>query len=167
MQPIISVSSLAGSASRGFSRLDEVPPAWRTTLRLVIFGLSALLTQTFFWSNTAPVVLKVAVGGVAVLSALRPDAGLLVVAGLVPFGRIIGVEVFDAYPAHFTEALVLACLAGWLASRLRKDPGGAHSSVSMMVTTLSMTTIAPHLQTSMQSWHRLHFFWSIEGISAT
>ena len=82
---------------------------WALTLALVV-----LLIQSTFWEARVPWALKLAVVAVAVLSAWRPADGLLVVAGLVPLGHVVVTSVWQAYPFAFSEALVLAFLAGYL-----------------------------------------------------
>jgi O-antigen ligase len=83
-------------------------------------GLAVLLCQSFFWSPATPWALKIAVSGIALLAAFRPDAGLLVLAAVVPFGRLISTALSPARPVGITEALALAYLAGWLWNRLRR-----------------------------------------------
>ena len=125
-----------------------------------MFGATALMTQTFCLSLTAPAVLKLAVGAVAVLSAFRPDVGLLVIAGFVPFGRILGTEVFNAYPAHLTEALVLAFLSGWLASRFREESRRLpDSSTSLLAILLAATVVASVLVEVVVLRHWKDYWW--------
>ena len=93
---------------------------WALTLALVI-----LLIQSTFWDARVPWALKLAVAAVAVLSARRPADGLLVIAGLVPFGHVLVTSVWHAYPFALAEALVLAFLAGYL---WRQRPGTLDAS---------------------------------------
>lgn len=93
---------------------------WALTIALVI-----LLIQSTFWDARVPWALKLAVAAVAVLSAWRPADGLLVVAGLVPFGHVLVTSVWQAYPFALAEALVLAFLAGYL---WRQRPGALEAS---------------------------------------
>ena len=86
---------------------------------------AALLGQSFFWSPVNPWPLKLVVAGVALLASARPDVALLFLAAVVPFGRVVSALTSPAGPVAITEALVLAYLAGWLWSRLRRGvPGG-------------------------------------------
>lgn len=80
----------------------------------VTFALVLLPAQSAFWPHHVPWVLKVGVGGVAVLAAARPAEALLLIAGLVPFGHVLVTSVWNAYPFALGEALVLAFLAGYL-----------------------------------------------------
>ena len=82
--------------------------------------VATFLCQSFFWSPGNPWALKLVVSGVALLAALRPDVGLLVLAAVVPFGRVISTVVSPARPVNTIEALALAYLAGWLWNRLRR-----------------------------------------------
>ena len=96
----------------------EHNPRWSLVVRRVGWALSLalvlLLLQSAFWSERVPVVLKVAVAGLAILAAVRPGHALLLVAGFVPFGHFLITRVWDAYPFALSEALVLAFLTGYL-----------------------------------------------------
>ena len=81
--------------------------------------LAALLCRSFLWSPANAVGLKVLVVGVALLAAFRPAVALLVLAGIVPFGRVLSSLASPAEPTGITGALALAYLAGWASSTLR------------------------------------------------
>jgi len=83
--------------------------------------VATLLAQSFFWSPSTPVALKTMVAGVALVAAARPDVALLVLAVVVPFGRIVSAAMSPSAPVGITEALVLAFLAGWLWGCLGRD----------------------------------------------
>jgi O-antigen ligase len=119
------VGTSGGVISVG-NRLPRLP-GWfgRAFVRGAALVLTTLLAQSFFWSPASPVALKIVVAGVALVAAARPDVALLVLAVVVPFGRVVSTAMSPAAPIGITEALVLAYLAGWLWSRLRRDvPGG-------------------------------------------
>jgi len=98
-----------------------VASAWGSTLfRVAGFAFVALLAQGFLWSAEAPAVIKAGVVGLGLLAAVRPTVSLLVLAAVVPFGRVISREIFQIPSARFTEALALAFVAGWLWTRLRR-----------------------------------------------
>lgn len=82
--------------------------------------LAALLGQTFLWSPHVHWAAKAAVGGVGLLAAWRPGVSLLALAAVVPFGRVISTAISPATQTGSTEALVLAFLAGWCWTRLRR-----------------------------------------------
>lgn len=154
-------SRLPGAVSslRDSSLLGRMPAMTADTAGLLLFGLSAVLMQTFFWSATAPSYLKLLVGSVAVLSAFRPGAGLLVVAGLTPFGRIIAVDLAQAYPARFTEALVLAFLAGWFANGRRGAAHRARVSPAAMLAILFGAAILASLAVELVVLHHWKDYW--------
>ncbi len=95
-------------SSAGSSRIAR-RVGWALTLALVV-----LLIQSTFRDDRVPSALKFGVAAVAVLSAWHPGAGLLVVAGVVPFGHVLVTSVWQAYPFALSEALVLAFFAGYL-----------------------------------------------------
>ena len=74
--------------------------------------LLVILFQSIFWAAHVPLVLKLGIAALAVLSLARPADGLLVVAALAPLGYMLTTRVFGVFPARITEALVLAFLAG-------------------------------------------------------
>lgn len=104
------------SVGQPLSRLPE-GFGW-ALVRAAGFVLATLLAQSFFWSPSTPVALKAMVAGVALASAARPDVALLILAVVVPFGRVVSAAMSPSAPVGITEALVLAFLAGWLFSRL-------------------------------------------------
>ena len=72
-----------------------------------------VLFQSFFWASHVPLTLKFGALAIALISAWRPADGLLVVAGLTPFGLMLTSRVFSANPGRITEAIVVAFLAGY------------------------------------------------------
>ena len=95
--------------------------------RAAVLLLLLLLAQSFLCAETVPPSLKLGVVLVGVITFLRPGAGPLIVAGLAPLGFVF-TNLWNAHPARVTEALVLACLAGyWLRSfhTGRRTPGDA------------------------------------------
>ena len=88
-------------------------------VRLAGLAIAALLAQSFFRSPANPAALKAVVAAIALLAAFRPDAALLALAAVVPFGRVISTLMSPGAPVGITEALALAYLAGWASSRLR------------------------------------------------
>jgi O-antigen ligase len=107
-------------------RLNVTIPSWLSTvLRVLVFAMLALLAQTYFWANNVPLALKACVAAIGVLTAAWPNAGLLVSAMVLPFARAISYGIFESpAQARFTEALVLAFLAGWVLSRFRRSASG-------------------------------------------
>jgi hypothetical protein len=84
---------------------------------------AALLCQSLFWWPAAPLILKIVVAGFAVLAAFRPDVGMLILAGVAPFGRLISAALSPAGSLGVTEALALAYLVGWFWHRLHPRAG--------------------------------------------
>jgi O-antigen ligase len=114
-------------------------------IRVAGLALAAFLCQSFFWLPGTPWVLKVVVAAIALLAACRPDVALLVLAALVPFGRVISTIGFHTGPAHFTEAIVLAYLAGWLWTRLRRGVPERSDSAGLLLGYLFATVLAASL----------------------
>jgi len=100
---------------RNMRRALDNPCTWRWSwtgaLALSIFGV---LWQSFFWLEHVPIISKAAYAGLTLLSALRPEYGLLVVAALATLGGPIADLVGTPY-GHMAEVLVLPFLVGWLA----------------------------------------------------
>ena len=67
----------------------------------------------YYWTEVAPLSMKVTVAAVAVLAFARPADALLLIAGLLPLSYLLTTRIWGAYPVNGTEALVLAFLAGW------------------------------------------------------
>ena len=63
-----------------------------------------------------------AIAAIAVLTAIRPGHMLLVVAGLTPFCNALTTRVWNIYYVGLAEALILAFLGGYVASRWRAHP---------------------------------------------
>ena len=96
-----------------FIRLDSLRSwrsSWAGALALPLVGL---LWQSFFWLDRVPPVAKAAYAGLALLSAIRPAHGLLVIAALATLGGPIAGLVGAPYE-RTAEALVLTFLVGWL-----------------------------------------------------
>ena len=102
--------TLLHSSARFFERFYDRTVSVGTA---VLLGLAVLLAQSIFWAGHVPLAMKLGVAAVWVLSFFRPADGLLVVAGLAPFGLMLTTGVFDAYSARITEAIALAFLAGY------------------------------------------------------
>jgi len=99
------------------------------TLAVVVLALSALRSDVV----TAPI--KWVLAMVAIVAVARPRDGLIVLAGLVPFGQIaaryFGAEMRGA------EAIVLAGLSGalvraWWSGRVRRFPSGPIESAALV-----------------------------------
>jgi hypothetical protein len=106
------VSTLITAAIHGLPTLVATSSGRVNLLaRAALFTLLAVLTQTYLRSGDVPLVLKVFVLSIGILAAVRPSAGLLAFAAVVPFTRILTGPVFHA-PAttRFTEAFALAFL---------------------------------------------------------
>jgi hypothetical protein len=85
-------------------------------LRFLLLGLPAAacgLPVLGLIASSPAIGGRLLVAGVYLLSAVRPQDALLVVAGLAPLGAVLG-AMLDL-PASLTEPLVLSFLAGWLA----------------------------------------------------
>ena len=101
-------------------RLPPLPQGLSAVfVRVTGLVLAALAALSFFSPSANPVALKAVVAGVALLAAARPHVALLVLAAVVPFGRVISTLMSPGAPVGITEALALAFLAGWASSRLR------------------------------------------------
>ena len=83
------------------------------TALVVFLALSPILLES------VSVLFKLGVVTVAVLSFVKPQNGLLVVAGLSSLGLVAG-RLLDS-PTRGSEAIVLAFLAGWFL-RLWRTP---------------------------------------------
>jgi O-antigen ligase len=108
--------------------------------RAALLVLLLVMAQSFLWVETAPPSLKLGVALVGFIAFLRPASGPLIVAGLAPLGVVI-TNLWSAQPARVTEALVLACLAGyWLRSiRMRQR---APSTDTLNAATLALGIVA-------------------------
>jgi O-antigen ligase len=82
------------------------------TLRAAVTVLTLTLAQSVFWSPQAPWRFSALVASLSMLTAWRPAWGLLALAGLAPFGRMLAVVWLGGFPIRGAEALALACLAG-------------------------------------------------------
>ena len=94
------------------------PLAW--ILRGLLWSVTVLLAQSAFRADVA-LPMKALVASVALLSAWRPQYGLLAVAGLMPFGNTLATHVWAAPSFGLSEAIVLAFLAGCLIPRPRSS----------------------------------------------
>src|SRR5436309_9144386 len=75
--------------------------------------LPAWFTLTALGSSEPPLIGKVIIGGVVVLTVWNPFEGFLLAAGLAPLGALIA-TIFDIDAFRLSEAVVLAFLAAWL-----------------------------------------------------
>jgi O-antigen ligase len=100
---------------------DGIGPKIRRTTggtwRVGVTLLTLLVAQSIFWAPAAGPVLKGLVLCVGLVSYVSPMAGLLTVATLTPLGVVLTTHLFEAYPTRTSEALVLACLAGFALRR--------------------------------------------------
>jgi hypothetical protein len=99
---------------------------------IVVRGLAGLFTlvvlvlgQSALWPDSVPISAKILLLAVGVLAFVRPGTGLLLVAGLAPFGQV-GAR-WLGWNLRGAEALVLACLSGlllrmWRSNRFRAFP---------------------------------------------
>jgi O-antigen ligase len=69
----------------------------------------------FLASPSIPVPMKIAVGLLLALTIVRPGYGLVFVAAIVPLGDILG-PLLQMPPPARAESLIVAFIAGWLAS---------------------------------------------------
>ncbi len=69
--------------------------------------------------SDAPVAGRAVVAGVLAVALVHPETALLVLAGLVPLGSVIG--SLTGMPYSLCEPLVLAFIAGWLARHAARD----------------------------------------------
>lgn len=120
------------------------------TLAVVVLALSAFRADLV----TAPI--KWALAIVAVVSLARPRNGLLMLAGLVPFGQIaarhFGTEMRGA------EALVLAALSGalvraWWNGRVRRFPSGPIESAALVFGLVVAASAVEQLWFLQVQWH--------------
>ena len=103
------------------SSMSRVRGAGRLALAIVPVWLSA----SFVLTPAIPIELRAIVAVVAIISLVRPEEGLCVVAAVAPLGDLIAMGM-EASPVRFAEALVVAFLAGWLARPARSvNPGPA------------------------------------------
>jgi O-antigen ligase len=155
--------------------LRDSPPTMgrgRAAVRLALAIVPVWLSASFVLTPTLPIELRAIVVAVAILSAVRPEEGLCVVAAAAPLGDLIAQGV-QAGPVRFTEALVVAFLAGWLAGPtrgFRRGPAtgalvryaalalGALALASTAVTALQVKTYAPAGWPGL-SWQALHQYF--------
>ena len=95
------------------SAVDRLYDGGRSGGAIIAAVAVFVLFQSFFWASHVPLTLKIGALAVALISAWRPADGLLVVAGLTPFGLMLTSRVFSANPGRITEAIVMAFLAGY------------------------------------------------------
>jgi hypothetical protein len=103
----------------------------------------AVFLQSFFRQPVA-LALACGVGAFTVLAAVRPFAGLLVLAGLGPLSTgIFNFARGSAGSVQFGETVVLAFLTGWAASMARRgEPLKAAPAVRVAVWLLSAAAVA-------------------------
>ncbi|HEY7289954.1 MAG TPA: O-antigen ligase family protein [Vicinamibacterales bacterium] len=93
--------------------MNASPIVWRSRwMRLALAALPCWFTFAVLVLNTTWTT-KLIVGGVFLATVLSPGRGLVVVAALVPLGRLLE-ALLNLQPFRVSEALVLAFLAGWL-----------------------------------------------------
>lgn len=71
-----------------------------------------IAAQSIYWADSAPLSLKLLVTALGALACWRPAWGLLALAALAPFGRLIAIVWLRGYPVRGAEAFALAFLAG-------------------------------------------------------
>lgn len=76
-----------------------------------VLGTVASVPLGGLLASDAAVTCRLLVGGLFVLSVLRPPAALLIVAAFASLGGVFGYMV--RVPFSLTEPMVFACLAGW------------------------------------------------------
>ena len=130
-------------------------------------ALAILLFQNIFWADHVHWLLRLAIAGVAAVSAVSPPSGLLIVAGLSPLGYMLRSRIADASPARITEAIAIAFLAGaavrgvatWLAGRFAGSQAAASERPPaqflvpvVIFTVVALASCVVHY-TFMQVWH--------------
>ncbi len=115
-----SVASATGTPRAVLTLLPRALSGAANAGRIGAAALVVLLAQSIWWDDV-PVILQLACTGLAVLSFFRPADGLLVVAGLSPLGVVIARQLNGGH-VRFSEAMVLAFLAGWLVRTTRPGP---------------------------------------------
>jgi len=126
----VSISHLApvDAAPRHLQRPVNASSIPLVLIRVAAFGVAALLAQTYLRAPEVPLALKAIVAAMGVVAAARPASAVLAFAALAPFGRVIAGDLFHVWPtSRFSEALVLAFLAGWALARLRRPAAGRMS----------------------------------------
>jgi len=85
---------------------------------------------------------RIVVAGMAVVALSQPRSALLILAGLVPLGNIVGLLV--SAPCSLTEPLVMAFLSGWLSNEAfaSKPPLSAGTRRLMVPVVLLATVVA-------------------------
>jgi O-antigen ligase len=93
--------------------------------RGVLAAAALIAAQSIYWSDTAPLSLQLIVTALGALACWRPAWGLLALAALAPFGRLIAIVWLRGYPVRGAEAFALAFLAGVALRQLgaRRGPG--------------------------------------------
>jgi O-antigen ligase len=136
---------------------------WMLTLALVL-----LMLRSAFSSEQVPFALKMIVGGLALLAALRPGDALIVVAGLVPLANVLTRRIWSAYAFALSEALVLAFIAGYLWHERRSfgktaAPDGMYLA-SRLFSLLILASCLVQLA-ELQTWHNYPLLYASGFIS--
>jgi hypothetical protein len=119
------------------SSMSRVRGAGCLALAIVPVWLSA----SFVLTPAIPIELRAIVAVVAIISLVRPEEGLCVVAAVVPLGDLIAMGM-EASPVRFAEALVVAFLAGWLARPARGVDRGPATGALVTYAALALGALA-------------------------
>ena len=114
------------------------------TSRVALAVVTLTLAQSVWWSPAAPLPFSLLVGGLAGLAAWRPAWGLLALAALAPFGRMIAVVWLGGFPVRGAEAMALAVLAGVAVRRLARPiaPDGPPARITGPWVLFATTVVA-------------------------
>lgn len=97
---------------------------FNASVRVALAALAVTAAQSVYWSPGASVPFSTLVTCLAIVAAWRPAWGLLALAMLAPFGRMIAVVWLDGFPIRGAEALTLAFLAGAAVRFALRPPAG-------------------------------------------
>jgi O-antigen ligase len=94
------------------------------SVRVTLAALTVTAAQSVYWSPGASVPLSTLITCLGLVAAWRPAWGLLALAMLAPFGRMIAVVWLGGFPIRGPEAMALAFLAGVAVRFALRPPAG-------------------------------------------
>jgi O-antigen ligase len=111
------------------------------TVTLGLAGLTVLCLQALFIPGHVPLALKVELALIVVITLIRPFAGLLATAALVPFSATATL-VTNASHVLWADAAIFSFLASWMLAARSTEPRRQLDSVSFAGLLLGIIVIA-------------------------
>ncbi len=94
------------------------------SVRITLAALAVTAAQSVYWSPGASAPLSTLITCLGLVAAWKPAWGLLALAMLAPFGRMIAVVWLGGFPVRGAEAMALAFLAGVAVRFALRPPAG-------------------------------------------